>query len=235
MGPRGPGAGAGSGGGGGGLGRRQRPRRPHANPLPAPTPLPPRGAPVLQPARSQPSASTLPERPIPAQRGGLAARLLSLQPFAAARRCRRRPRVKLQRTAPLSPPRARGWGRTGRPRRVRSDPPPRDSTSRQRIGNHAPAPCRVERGGRKRETASGVPGDVDPGPRASPGGLWLPGGWKAKRYTEETAESRGCIETGSPWGLVPTRVLCTDTVNKLFLMAVMRLSPLSAIALRLSP
>lgn len=55
------------------------------------------------------------------------------------------------------------------------------------------------------------------------------------QYTEKTAESRGCIETGNPWDLVPTRVFCTDTVNKLFLMAVMRLSPLSAIKLRLSP
>ncbi|XP_074237677.1 uncharacterized protein LOC141580507 [Saimiri boliviensis] len=160
----------------------------------------------------------------------------SPQPPAAPRRRRRRrrrrpKRVKLRRTAPLSPPRAGGWGRSGRPRRVRSDPPPRDPASEQRIGNHAPAPCPAERGEQTRETASGAPGDADPGPRASPGGC----GWRTKRYTEETAESRGCIETGSPWGLVPTRVLCTDTVNKLFLMAVMRLSPLSAITLRLSP
>lgn len=74
------------------------------------------GAPVLQPARSQPSASTLWERPIRAQRGGRAAGLASLPPPATPRR-RRRPRVKLQRAAP-SPPRARGRGRTGRPRRV---------------------------------------------------------------------------------------------------------------------
>lgn len=42
-----------------------------------------RGAPVLQPARSQPSASTLLERPIRAQRGRRAAGLAALPPPAA--------------------------------------------------------------------------------------------------------------------------------------------------------
>ncbi|XP_027446497.1 translation initiation factor IF-2-like [Zalophus californianus] len=95
------------------------------------------GAPVLQPARSQPSASTLWERPIRAQRGGRAAGLASLPPPAAPRR--RRPRVKLQRAAP-SPPRARVRGRTGSPRRVLSDPPRREPHNPQRNRNHTPAP-----------------------------------------------------------------------------------------------
>nr|XP_036858608.1 translation initiation factor IF-2-like [Manis javanica] len=65
------------------------------------------------------AASTLRERPIRAQRGGRAAGLASIPPPAGPR-CRRRPRVKLQRAAPQ--PRAQGRGRTGHPQRVQSDP-----------------------------------------------------------------------------------------------------------------
>ncbi|XDB65421.1 hypothetical protein AB1E18_018713 [Capra hircus] len=121
------------------------------------------GAPVLQPARSQPSASTVCERPIRAQRGGRAAGLASLPPPAARRR-RRCPREsnssELRRREPGAGD-ARGVRGGCCPTRRGGNP-----VSPQKIRGTARRPCRFTFPSGRRETEDPVGDPGKQGPRA---------------------------------------------------------------------